>query len=250
MSKKNRERKYGAAEGASSSGSELTKFYWVIGIVAIFGIGIVGYSVGSKAMSPTVSAPIPLQGLDDPTKLLELAHPVEKGDPKAPVTIIEFGDFQCPACGGFFAEVEPLVDAEFINTGKAKFWFYDFPLVQVHPNAFLASRAGRCAEDQGKFWPFHDTLYRTQGRWSSLQNPAGDFEDYAEQLGLDKGDFSSCLRSDKHADLISASLELGTQLQLPGTPTIMISSGKGIGRKVAATIEGIREGVAAFQTGG
>ncbi len=247
MSKKNRDRKYGSAE--SKGGNELKTFYWVIAAVAIVGIGIVGYSVGSKAMSPTVSAPIVLQGIDD-TKLLEMANPRVKGDPNAPITIMEFADFQCPACGGFFAEVTPQIEAEFINTGKAKFLFYDFPLVQVHPNAFLAARAARCADDQGQFWPFHDTLYRTQGRWSTLQNPAGDFEDYAEQLGLDTGDFTDCLRSDRHADVISASLELGTKLQLPGTPTIMVGSGPGMRRRVASTIEGIREGVAAVQTGG
>ena len=247
MSKKNRERKFGTAE--SSGGNELTKFYWVIGAVAVVGIGIVGSSVGSKALSPTVSAPVVLEGVNDPSKLLEMAQPRVKGDPNAPIMIIEFADFQCPACGGFFSEVSPQIEAEFINTGKAKFLFYDFPLVQVHPNAFLASRAARCADDQGKFWPYHDVLYRTQGRWSSLQNPAGEFEDYAEQMGLDAGDFAACLRSDRYADVITASIELGTQLQLPGTPTVMVGSGMGR-RRVASTIEGIREGVALFQNGG
>ena len=110
MSKKNRERKkYGSGENAVAAKNEMTKFYWILGIVAVLGVGIVGYSVGSKAMANTVSEPIQLAGLDDPTKLMELAHGVTKGDPNAPVTIIEFADFQCPACQQFYQQVEPLI---------------------------------------------------------------------------------------------------------------------------------------------
>jgi protein-disulfide isomerase len=245
VSKKNRERKYGSSEAAKGGGSDLLKFYWTIGVVAVLGLGIVGWSVGSKALSPTVSQPIQVAGIEDPMKLMQLAQGITRGDPDAPVTIIEFGDFQCPACGSFFSAVEPQVEAEFISTGKANFRFMDFPLVQMHPNAFLAARAGRCANDQARFWPYHDMLYRMQGRWSNLQNPAGAFEDYAKDLGLNTDEFATCLRSDKHADVISASLELGTQLQLAETPTIMIGAGKGgQPRRVASSIQGIREGIA------
>ena len=249
MSKKNRERKYGSDE-ASAGGTEMTKFYWIIAGVAVLGIGIVGYSVGSKALNPTVSAPIEMAGLDDPARLMEVARGVVKGDPNAPITIIEFADFQCPACGGFASSVEPLIDAEFVNTGKAKFLYYDFPLVSIHNHAFLAARAGHCAEDQQKFWPYHDALYRNQTRWSGLQNPASLFEGYAKDLGLDEGDFSACLKSDRHADVVTANMQLGYELQIPGTPTVMVTQGKGIGRRVTASIEGIREGIEQLQAGG
>ena len=96
MSKKNRERKYGSDERVQG-GSDLVKFYWAIGVVAVLGLGIVGWSVGSKAMSPTVSAPIEMKGLDDPTKLMQLARGITKGDPNAPYTIIEFSRIVRPS---------------------------------------------------------------------------------------------------------------------------------------------------------
>jgi protein-disulfide isomerase len=252
VSKKNRQRKYGSGEEAptASSGTETTKFYWILGAVAVLGVGIVGYSVGAKALSPTVSEPIEMDGLDDPAELMQVARGVVKGDPAAPISIIEFADFQCPGCGGFATQVKPLLDAEFVDTGKAKFVYYDFPLVSMHVHAFLAARAGHCAEDQDKFWPYHDMLYRSQSRWSTVQNPAGFFEDYAEDLGLDEDEFSACLKSDRHADVVTANMQLGYQLQIQGTPTIMVTQGQGVGRRVTATLEGIREGIALLQSGG
>jgi protein-disulfide isomerase len=80
-----------------------------------------------------------------------------------------------------------------------------------------------------------------------VQNPASDFEDYAKELGLDSDAFTTCLRSAKHADVISAEIELGGQLQLAETPTILVGSGKGMQRRVESSIEGIREGVAVVQ---
>ena len=250
MSKKKRERKYGTEKEATPSGSEMTKFYWVLGVVAVLGVGIVGYSVGSSTLGSTVSEPIEMEGLDDPTRLMDLARGVVRGNPDAEFTIIEFGDFQCPACQTFARQVKPLVEAEFVQTGTAKFMFYDFPLVSIHPHAFLASRAARCAEDQGKFWEYHDALYQNQTSWSGLQNPAGRFEDYAGELDLDGGEFASCLRSERHADVVTANMELGFQVRVPGTPTIMVTRGRGIGHRVDSSVQGIREAIAMLQAGG
>ena len=243
MSKKSSECKYGSGGKAPGAHSEMTRFYWILGVVAVLGVGIVGYSVGSKAMSTTVSAPIPMPGLDDPTKLMDVARGVVKGNADAPFTIIEFADFQCPACGQFAVSEKPLIEAEFVATGKAKFVYYDFPLVSVHNHAFLAARAARCAEDQQKFWEYHDVLYRNQPRWSGSTNPAGLFENYASEIGLAAGEFSDCLKSDKHADVITANMELGYQVQVPGTPTLMLTQGLGVGRKVSSTTAAIREAI-------
>jgi protein-disulfide isomerase len=251
VSKKNRERKkYGSGDSAVATKNEMTKFYWILGSVAVLGVGIVGYSVGSKAFGDTVSAPIMIEGLEDATRLTELARPVVKGEPNAPITIMEFADFQCPACQQYYQQVEPLIQTEFIATGKAKFAYYDFPLIDAHPNAFLAARAGRCAEDQQRFWEYHDILYRNQNRWAGTPNPASQFEDYAEDVGMDGGTFATCLRSDKHADVITASMELGRQVQVPGTPTIMVTAGRGMGRRVSGSIESIREAIESLQSGG
>ena len=249
MSKKNRDRKYGAGEGKVGPANEMTKFYWILGIVAIAGVAIVSWSVGSKAMSSAVSAPIELPELAA-AELMDLTHAVTLGDANAPIRILEFADFQCPGCGQFAREVKPLIQAEFVATGAAKFEYYTFPLVSIHPHAFLAARASLCADDQGKFWEYHDILFRNQGRWSTATSAAGTFDDYAEELGLDTDAFSDCVNSDKHADVVTANMELGYQLQIGGTPTVLVSQGQGIGRRVAPNIEAVREAVAAIQSGG
>ena len=248
MSKKKRERNQVEGDG-SPVPSGRAGFYWLLGVVAVLCTGIVGYAVVSRTEDSTVSQPISVVGLDDPGTLMSLARGVEKGNAQAPITIIEFGDFQCPVCGEFERLVKPFIEAEFVNTGRAKFMFYDFPL-SIHPNAFLAARAARCAEDQGKFWEYHDNLFQNQGEWSPVPSPAGMFEDYAELLGLEPGAFGSCLRSDRHADLVTANMALATQLQAPGTPTILVTQGRGIGRRVPHNIEGIREAVVALEAGG
>jgi len=172
-----------------------------------------------------------VDGLDDPETLVRLAQGMSKGDEDAPVTIIEFGDFQCPACQAFALQVKPQVELAYVESGKAKFVFYDWPIYTGHPNAFLAARASRCAADQDMYWEYHDNLYRNQARWAPMTSPVSTFVDYAETLGLDGGDFSSCLNSDRHADLVTANLELGNQLGVNQTPTIYVEQG-GTARRV------------------
>ena len=112
MSKKKRERKYGSEEtqtATAAAGSEMTKFYWILGAVAVLGVGIIMFRVGSTAFSNTVTEPVVVEGLTDPTVLMQTARGVEKGNADAEITIIEFADFQCPACGAFARDTKPLV---------------------------------------------------------------------------------------------------------------------------------------------
>ncbi len=155
-----------------------------------------------------------------------MARGVTKGDPEAPVTIVEFGDYQCPACGAFAMQVKAQMELTLVETGQAKFVFYDFPLVSTHANAFLAARAARCAEDQDMFWEYHDELFRQQARWSGEVNAAGSFTDYAGDVGLDTGAFSACLNSDRHADVVTANMQLGQRMGVNSTPTILVNNGR------------------------
>ncbi|MDH3269786.1 MAG: DsbA family protein [Gemmatimonadota bacterium] len=203
--------------------SESNKILYVLGAVAVIGIGAFLYTAGSSAFSSAATAPVELTIASD-EELIELAQGVSLGDPDAPVTIVEFGDYQCPGCGSFAMQVKPQIDATLVQSGRAEFVFYDFPLVQIHPNAFLAARAARCAGDQGKYWEFHQEVFRNQSRWSSATMPTSAFEDYAETVGVDGGEFSSCVNSDRHADVVSANMELGARMGVSGTPTIMINA--------------------------
>lgn len=201
----------------------MTKFYMLFGAVAVIGIGVVGYNVGSGVLGNAVTAPVEVEGLDDPERLVQLATPVSKGNEDAPITIAEFGDYQCPSCGAFAQQVKPQVELSYIESGEAKLVFYDFPIVTIHPNAFFAARAARCADDQGKFWEYHDELFRNQPRWSASATPGGLFEDFAESVGLDDGAFGSCLNSDRHADVVTANMQVGQMMGVSGTPTILIN---------------------------
>jgi protein-disulfide isomerase len=205
---------------ARQGGADMKKLYIVLAVVAAVGIGAVGYSVGTGGQAAT--APIAVEGLDDLERLVELAQGETKGDENATITIIEFGDFQCPACQQFATQHKPAVELNYVESGKAKFVYYDWPIVQAHPNAFLAARASRCAADQNKYWEYHDNLFRNQVRWAPSTNAGDVFIDYAAELGLDEDTFQSCLESDQHAELVSANMELGNQLGVGGTPTILI----------------------------
>lgn len=216
----------------------MKKLYVVLAVAAMVGVAAVGISVTSGS-GGAVTAPVEVEGLDDLERLVELAQGVTKGDENARITIIEFGDFQCPACQHFALQVKPQLELQYIEPGKAKFVYYDWPIVGAHPNAFLAARASRCAADQGKYWEYHDNLYRNQSRWALLTNPIETFVGYAATLGLDADAFETCVDSDRHAVLVTANMELGNQLRVSGTPTILVEFG-GSARPLPNDYEAIR----------
>ena len=197
--------------------------YWVLGAVAVIGVGLVAYSVGASAFSSAATEPVALE-IENDEQLVALAQGVTLGDESAPVTIVEFGDYQCPACGSFALQFKPQIEARFVDTGEAKFVFYDFPITNIHPNAFLAARAARCAGDQGAYWEYHHLLFQNQVRWSSANLPTSAFEDYAEQVGIDVGQFADCLNSDRFADVVTANFELGNRMGVGGTPTVLVNA--------------------------
>lgn len=201
----------------------MKKFYYVFAAVAVIGIGVVGFRVSSSMFGSAVSAPIALDFEND-AELVALAQGVTKGDDAAPVTLVEFGDYQCPGCGSFALSVKPQIEATLVASGQVKFVFYDFPLISIHANAFLAARAARCADDQGKYWEYHETLFRNQARWSSASMPSSAFEQYASDVGVDVGPFKSCLNSDKHADVVTANMQLGQRMGVNGTPSIFLNA--------------------------
>jgi protein-disulfide isomerase len=206
----------------------------VVGIliaVAVVGMGAVAYSVSSDVGGNDMAiAPIEMPVLDNTDRLVELAQPIVRGNPDANIRIIEFGDYQCPSCRFFQQEIKPSLDSTYVQPGEAQFVFYDFPL-DMHPHAFLAARAARCAGDQQKYWEYHDALYTNQPTWSMSAGPARLFIDYAAGLGADEDAFEACLRSDRFADVVTANLRFATELSLPGTPSVMVQ-GRGLPKRV------------------
>ncbi len=142
------------------------------------------------------------------------------GNVKAPVTLVEFSDFQCPFC----LRVAPTLKKIRAAYGdKVRIVWKDFPLTQIHPQAFKAGEAGQCAAEQGKFWEFHDQVFANQ----QAMMP-DDLKRYAAGVGVDATKFNSCLDSSKHAEVIRNGVAQGTRLGVNSTPTVFVN-----GRRVS-----------------
>lgn len=142
------------------------------------------------------------------------------GSPDAPVTIREFGDYQCPACGHFEPTAERIRD-NFVKTGRARFIFFDFPL-PMHANAHEAAIAARCAARQHKFWPYHHALYKNQLDWAEQDNPMSNFLDMAVESGVDSQQLKQCIKDKAPEKTIAAEMDAGKAIRLQATPTIII----------------------------
>jgi protein-disulfide isomerase len=137
------------------------------------------------------------------------------GSASAPVTLVEFSDFQCPFC----QRVAPTLKQVKEKYGdKVRVVWKDFPLTQIHPQAFKAGEAAHCAADQGKFWEYHDRLFANQ---QALQ--PNDLKKHAADLGLDATAFASCLDTSKHGERVRDGVAEGSRLGVNSTPTIYIN---------------------------
>lgn len=157
----------------------------------------------------------PLQA-EDILALLARGH--SKGPQAAPITIIEFSDFQCPYCGKFWKETLPRLEAEYVKPGTVRFVYRHFAILGQHSVA--AAQAAECAAEQGKFWEYHDKLFASQGPFAFT---AQNLKHYAKELGLDTAAFNQCLDSGKYAQKVEGETGTGQMLGLRGTPAFFIN---------------------------
>lgn len=148
------------------------------------------------------------------------------GDPNAPITIIEFADFECPGCGQFALIQEPDLRERVIKPGLANFRFFDFPLTSIHQNTLAAHLAASCANEQNKFWEFHDMLFQGQYDWNTqaTTNPRKIFDGYVKALGMDAAAFNDCFNSQRTLPQIQANADAGNERGVGGTPTFIINN--------------------------
>lgn len=144
------------------------------------------------------------------------------GDANAPVTIVEFSDFQCGYCARFMKNTLPLIEENYIKTGKAKFVYRDFPL-DIHPQAMPAAEAAECADEQGKFREMHDILFTEQSQWSGNPDAEKLMKDYAKKIGLDAKKFADCVSKETYASEIRKDLVDGATVGINGTPGFFIN---------------------------
>ena len=154
-------------------------------------------------------ASAPLSGILSPTT-------PTLGQAKAPVLIVEFSDFTCGYCGRFYRETLPVIKSQYLNTGKARFAYRDFPRDEKGWG-LVSAHAARCAGEQGQYWPMHDQLFDQSGRLGT-----GALMRIVKDLRLKSDLFGKCMDSQKHVESILADKELGEQLGFRGTPGFLI----------------------------
>ncbi len=177
---------------------------------------------------PTAAAPqtapnVPNQPAPGTKVDVKIGHLPVLGDKNAKVEVVEFSDFQCPFCKQWADQTKDQLFKNYVDTGKIKFSYRQYPIEQLHPNAQKASEASECANDQDKFWDYHDLLFKEQSSWANLPDPTSQFSTYATQLGLNKGNFDTCMNSGKFKDIVSKDLQEGGTAGVNGTPTFFIN---------------------------
>jgi len=147
------------------------------------------------------------------------------GDPDAPITLVEFGDYQCHYCNVFFQSIEKDIVKNYVDTGKVKIIFKDYNI--IGEDSVKASQGAHCANDQGLFWEYHDILYSNwtgeNNGWASSENLAI----FAQQIGLNMNTWSECMNKGSHSQIILKSNDDARALELTGTPAFFIINSEG-----------------------
>jgi len=194
----------------------MSKQFWaVIVLVVLVFVGIFALNGSSKNNNSTNGSTAASENIE--------------GQGKDGVTLVEYGDFQCPYCGQYYSVVKQ-VQAQY-NT-QMTFQFRNFPLVSLHPNAFAGARAAEAAAQQGQFWAMHDLLYEenqayydsngAESTWIGATDPLTEFDQYAEQLGLNLAKFNQDYNSDQVDNIINADMAAGNKLKVDATPTFFL----------------------------
>jgi protein-disulfide isomerase len=185
---------------------------WVAFVIVIVLIVWGMVAVSKKNSSPSSEVAIPL-----PTPVT--AADWSRGPVNAPVTLVEYGDFQCPACQAYYPVVEQVFNE---SSSSVRMVFREFPLPQ-HADAIPAAKAAEAAGNQGKFWDMYNLLYSNHGDWDSLSDPTSVFVGYAQKIGLNMAQFTADINSSAVADKITDSVNTGTKAGIDATPTFFIN---------------------------
>ncbi len=194
--------------------SSLNRFYLILLVVAVAGGGLLFWQV--RRGVPSIPANVTVTAADTAG-----FQGYFLGNANAPVVITEYADYQCPACQSFDMVQFPDIVRQLVETGKVRWRYRDFPL-NIHPFARLAAHSAACADDQGRYWEQHASIYQGQSSWARETEPSGTFRGYAERIGLDVKAYDECMMSAKYAGRIQASYDEGVRVGVNGTPTFLI----------------------------
>lgn len=161
---------------------------------------------------------------------LSIAGDPVKGDPQAPLTMVEFSDYECPFCVRHFQTTWPQLAQEYLRTGKIRYVFRDFPLKAIHKNASKAAEAAHCAGEQGQYWAMHDRLFAHRTALSP-----DDLPRHAEAVGLALPEFQACVDSGRYAEKVRQGLTDGKAAGVRGTPTFFVGFTDGEATTITVT---------------
>jgi len=181
------------------------------------------------------------------------AAPLEtrsKGSPKAPVTVYEMSDFQCPYCRKFAQETFPGLERSYITTGKVRWVFINFPLTDIHPHAAAAAQLALCAAKQNGFWRVHDLLFQHQDTWAPLKEAGPFFVSLADSAGLSKPALVTCLEAPETLQAVQADAEGAARSGAGSTPTFYIEGGLLEGAVPLSVFRQVLDSVYVVKTGG
>jgi protein-disulfide isomerase len=183
-----------------------------------------GAAAGAAAAPAAVPAPADTGTGRDSTRGVALALRA-MGSAKAPVTVYEMSDFQCPFCRRHAIETFPALEAEYIKPGKVRWIFINFPLTQLHRNAVPAAEFGLCAASQGRFWPAHDLLYAYQEQWAPLDDPTPLLMTFADSIHVPRKTMLACLQDPATAAAVRHDAEGAARAGANSTPSFYIEGG-------------------------
>ena len=208
-------------------------------------------AAGGTAVAPSSASTTAILALNSRDAIL--------GNANALVTVIEYGDYQCPYCGQYFSTIQPVIIKNYVDTGKVKMVFRDLPLPFLGPESIAAAGAAQCAEDQGKLWPYHDALYTAKLADVAKGGSEGDgffnralFMSIATQLSLNTSTFASCIDNNKDASIVTQE-RVGAEVIVgaDSTPATVVngvlvadSSGSSVGDNSTAVLSAIATAVA------
>ncbi|MDP1570051.1 MAG: thioredoxin domain-containing protein [Vicinamibacterales bacterium] len=153
-----------------------------------------------------------------PVQTLRIAGRSAVGSPSAPVVVLEFTDYECPYCAQYTTQTWPAIERDYVKTGKVRYVYKNFPIEQLHPNAFRAALAASCAGDQGRFPEMHARLFAHQSQLGAADLPA-----HARALGLDMTAFDACMAGTAHVAAIKEDTAEATAGGVRGTPVFVLA---------------------------
>jgi protein-disulfide isomerase len=165
-----------------------------------------------------------------PDNPISLSGAKIRGNASAKVMLLEFSDYQCPFCGRHFRETMPQIEKAYIETGKIRYGFKDFPIESLHRQAVKAHEAANCAADQDKYWPMHDRLFLNP-------NPLGpeELKGHAAAVGVNLDVFQQCVDSGKHAQTVQQSINDAVSFGVSGTPAFFVGVVSADGKSLKAS---------------